>query len=210
MTGRPTPSVTRDLREALRAQARKAGEQTPSVRGSDWRLATVTAVNTDGTVDADGIPAIRCMEAYTLPAVGDLIAIDQNSSGNWLARGRLATATGTAWTALTPAAGFTAGQGSLDVAQFRIITPAGGWRRVELRGALTSTTNLTAPTVCTTFPAAARPANPRTWAVARNYSADTKGTVRVELAASGTLTVYASATTSITTWLCLDGCYYDL
>jgi hypothetical protein len=202
--------INRDLAAALRRQAQRTGERAPSVRGGDWRLATVTAVNTDGTVDADGIPSIRCMEWYSLPAVGDLIRIDQSSSGNWLAMGRLSTATGTPWTALTPAAGFTAGQGSLDVAQFRIITAAGGGRRVELRGALTSSTNLTAPTVCTTFPTAARPSAPRTWAAARNYSADTKGAVRVELATTGTLTVFASATTSITTWLCLDSCYYEL
>lgn len=207
---KPAPSVTRDLVAALAGKAQRVGEGTPSVRGSDWRLATVTAVNTDGTVTADGIPAIRCMETYSLPAVDDIIVIDQNSSGNWLAWGRLAAATGVPWTALTPAGGLTAGQGTLDVAQFRIVTAPGGGRRVEMRGAFTAAVALSTPTVVTTMPVAARPSTSRTWAVARGYSADTKGVTRAELATTGALTAYASASTSTTSWVCFDGCYYDL
>ena len=74
---RPAPAVTRDLKAALRRTAQRVGEETPSVRGSDWRLAVVTAVNGDGTVAADGIPSIRCMETYVLPAEDDVIVIDQ-------------------------------------------------------------------------------------------------------------------------------------
>lgn len=84
-------SVHRDLAWALKQQAQRAGEQAPAVRGADWRLATVTAVNTGGTVDADGIPAIRRLKSYTTPAVGDVIVISQSSSGNWIALGPLAT-----------------------------------------------------------------------------------------------------------------------
>lgn len=82
---------TRDLAWALRQSAKRTGEQAPSVRGGDWRLATVTAVNGDGTVDVDGIDDVRRMASYTAPAVGQVIRIDQNSSGNWLAMGPLAT-----------------------------------------------------------------------------------------------------------------------
>ncbi|CUW31795.1 hypothetical protein [Streptomyces reticuli] len=84
-------SVHRDLKWALRQAAQRAGERAPSVRGSDWRLATVTAVNADGTIVADGITARR-MEAYRNAAVGDVAVLDQSSSGNWIAHGRLATA----------------------------------------------------------------------------------------------------------------------
>lgn len=84
-------AVRRDLASALKAQAQRTGEQTPSVRGADWRLATVTAVNAGGTVDADGVPAIRRLKSYTAPAVGDVIVISQSSSGNWIALGPLAT-----------------------------------------------------------------------------------------------------------------------
>ena len=83
--------LNRSLTAALQKSARKAGETAPSVRGADWRLATVTAVNTGGTVDADGIPGIRRLKSYTAPAVGDVIVISQSSSGNWIAIGPLAT-----------------------------------------------------------------------------------------------------------------------
>lgn len=80
----------RDLAWALKQQAKRTGERTPSVRGGDWRLATVTAVNADGTIVADGITARR-LESYLSPAIGDIVVLDQNSMGNWLARGRTAT-----------------------------------------------------------------------------------------------------------------------
>lgn len=82
-------SSTRDLKSALQQQARRTGEQSATVRGSDWRLATVTATGT-GTVVADGM-TVRCMESYLQPTVGDVIVVDQNSAGNLITRGRLAT-----------------------------------------------------------------------------------------------------------------------
>ncbi|WP_109000760.1 H-type lectin domain-containing protein [Streptomyces rishiriensis] len=82
--------VHRDLSAALRRQARRTGERTPSVRGSDWRLATVATVNSDGTiVTSDGVIARR-LQSYQAPAVNDVIKISQSSSGNWLAEGRTA------------------------------------------------------------------------------------------------------------------------
>jgi hypothetical protein len=83
--------VNRDLGAALKRAAQRTGEQAPSVRGSDWAGAVVTAVNADGTVDAGDLEDVRCMETYIQPAVGDLIYITQSSSGNWLAWGRAAT-----------------------------------------------------------------------------------------------------------------------
>ncbi|WP_329215304.1 hypothetical protein OG352_06555 [Streptomyces sp. NBC_01485] len=88
---RSAQGVHRDLAWAMRQQAKRTGQSTPSVRGSDWRLATVTAVNADGTVDADGIPSIRCDESYLLPTVGDVIVVTQSSTGNWFAWGRGST-----------------------------------------------------------------------------------------------------------------------
>lgn len=95
-TGPSQLAVHRELSSALRRQARRVGERTPSVRGGDWRLATVTTVNSNGTiVTTDGITARR-LQSYQAPAVGDVIRIDQSSSGNWLAVGR------TAGTSVTP------------------------------------------------------------------------------------------------------------
>ncbi len=90
MTKSPHAS-TRDLASAVARRAQRAGEQTPSVRGGDWRLATVTTVNGDGTIVVDGALKVRRMAFYTSPTVGQVVRIDQSSSGNWVALGPLAT-----------------------------------------------------------------------------------------------------------------------
>lgn len=77
------------LTSAVQGAAKRVGEQAPSVRGADWRLATVTAVGA-GTVTADGL-VCRCLSAYAAPAIGDVAVISQSSSGNWIALDRLAT-----------------------------------------------------------------------------------------------------------------------
>ena len=87
---RPALAVHRDLAWALKQQAKRTGERESAVRGSDWRLATVSAVGTDGTVTADGI-VCRRLETYPNPVVADVIAISQSSAGNWLAWGRMAS-----------------------------------------------------------------------------------------------------------------------
>ncbi|MDX5566910.1 hypothetical protein PYK79_31760 [Streptomyces sp. ID05-04B] len=93
---------SRDLASALRRQARRTGERSPSVRGSDWSLATVATVNTDGTiVTTDGITCRR-LETYTMPLVGDIIVISESSSGNWLTLGRTDSGSGTPWQPYTP------------------------------------------------------------------------------------------------------------
>lgn len=83
----------RELAAALRQQAARVGTATPAVRGADWRLAIVTVVNADGTIEVEEAPdiPIRRLASYTTPAVDDVIVISQSSSGNWLAIGPLAT-----------------------------------------------------------------------------------------------------------------------
>lgn len=212
MSDRPAPSIHRDLAAALKSQARRTGEQTPSVRGGDWRLATVTAVNTDGTVEVDAAMDVRRMDLYQAPAVGDVIVISQSSSGNWVANGRTAgTADPTgAWTNLPLLAGFTTPQAAgFGVAQYRILTVY-GTGRVELRGSAACTTALTAQTNATSaLPAAARPSVTRRLVVGRNYSATALGAIAAEVSTAGVLSVFGS-TSPTTTWFALDGCYYDL
>lgn len=89
--------VHRDLAAAVRRKVERTGQSTPSIRGSDWQTATVTAVNGDGTVNAGGIENIRRAALYQAPAVGDWIKISQSSTGNWLAEGRLVPSAGDAW-----------------------------------------------------------------------------------------------------------------
>jgi hypothetical protein len=99
----PAPRINRDLALGLKGLAKRAGEQAPSVRGADWRLATVTAVNGDGTVDADGIPGIRRTEFYRNALVGDVIVLTQASSGNLLALGRMLSVADPPWAPYNPA-----------------------------------------------------------------------------------------------------------
>ena len=194
-------SIHRDLAWALKQQAQRAGEQAPSVRGSDWRLATVTAVNADGTVDADGIPSIRCMETYVLPAVGDVIVIDQNSSGNWLAWGRTVISS-QGWTNLTLASGYQ--------------NPGHGWtasylregRRIWLRGRIGPTTGgIPDGDTLLTLPAAIRPGVAAGWAVVRDASV-TPATLRLEITNTGVVRTFQS--TNLPTWIALDGISYTI
>lgn len=197
-------SVRRDLVAALQTQAAKTGSTTPSVRGSDWRLATVTAAPGDGTVIADGIPA-RCMPSYARPAVGDVVVLDQSSTGNWLCWGP--TSTGPVpWTTLTLASGY--------------VNPGHGyvpaWRRegdrIYLRGriGLTGGGGIPNVTPLATIPAAIRPAGALAigWACARDgglYPA----TVRVEITADGLLRTY-DISSPLPTWVALDGITYTI
>ncbi|MEW2578336.1 hypothetical protein [Streptomyces syringium] len=89
-----------DLADAIRYQAVQASASTPTVRGADWRLATVASVNSDGTVvTTDGITARR-LESYRSPVVNDQIVITISGSGNWLAAGRTAAAADSVGTTL--------------------------------------------------------------------------------------------------------------
>ncbi|MGW0780307.1 hypothetical protein [Streptomyces sp. NPDC002913] len=90
-------SSSQQLVDELARLAVDQGAAAPSVRGGDWRLATVASVGSGGTVTTtDGIVARR-LDSYELPAVGDLIRIDQSGTGSWLALGRTAPATGDGW-----------------------------------------------------------------------------------------------------------------
>jgi hypothetical protein len=95
-------------------------------------------------------------------------------------------------------------------AQYRILTAYGG-TRVELRGSVDCTSSVTAQTAWTSaLPAAARPSVARTFLGRRNYSTDTKGVAVLEMATSGVMNVFGSASPSQTDWFALDGCHYDL
>lgn len=192
---------TRDLAWALKQQAQRTGEQTPSVRGSDWRLATVTAENGDGTVDADDIPDIRCMESYTLPAVGDIIVITQSSSGNWLAWGRT-VATDPDWVPLTLAAGYENPGHGYTVSYLR------EGRRIWLRGRISPTSGTIADgATLLTLPAGIRPTNAVSWAVTRDASVS-PATIRMEIATTGTVRPFQSS--NLPSWVALDGISYTI
>ncbi|MHC3427168.1 hypothetical protein [Streptomyces sp. DT18] len=148
---RSQQSLHRDLVAALGAQAQRAGERAPSVRGSDWRLATVATVGTDGTVTADGIKA-RCMPTYAAPEVGDVVVLDQSGSGNWLCWGPTAKST-PAWTPIPLATNWSAAANYYAPA-YRI----NGDGTASLCGLATMSGTLANAATVATLPAAARPA----------------------------------------------------
>ncbi|WP_405747863.1 hypothetical protein [Streptomyces canus] len=194
---------TRQLAAAMKQQAKRAGEQAPSVRGSDWMGATVTAVNGDGTVDADGIPAIRCMESYRQPAVGDLIYITQSSSGNWLAWGR-PVSVAPDWVNLTLASGFQNPGHGYTASYLR------EGRRIWLRGRIGPTSGTIADgATLLTLPAAIRPAGATAaaWAVTRD-AAVAPAVLRLEILTTGAIRTFQS--TNLPTWVSLDGISFTI
>ncbi|MEG8275783.1 hypothetical protein [Streptomyces sp. AHA2] len=191
----------REYADFQATEAVRAGSNSPSVRGADWRTATVTAENGDGTVDADGIEDIRCMETYSQPAVGDVIAITQSSNGNWLAWGRTATVDPD-WTPLTLAAGYTNPGHGYTASYLR------EGRRIWMRGRIGPTSG-TIPDGDTlaTIPAAIRPGVAAAWAVARD-AAIMPAVCRLEITAAGVLRTFQS--TNLPAWVALDGITYTI
>ncbi|WP_030991775.1 hypothetical protein [Streptomyces sp. NRRL S-1813] len=81
-----------EFADALLDEASRQAARDPSVRRSDWRTGTVTAVDVaPGTVDVDSVRARR-LESYVGPRVGDRVIISQSGMGNWVALGRTASA----------------------------------------------------------------------------------------------------------------------
>ncbi|WP_328336720.1 hypothetical protein [Streptomyces violaceus] len=198
---KPGPSVHRDLASALKQQAKRTGERAPSVRGADWRLAVVTAENGDGTVDADGIEDIRCMESYTLPAADDVIVITQSSSGNWLALGRT-TSVDPDWVPLTLAAGYTNPGHGYTASYLR------EGRRIWMRGRIGPTSGTIADgATLAALPAAIQPGTAMAWAVARDAST-APSVCRLEITAAGVLRTFQSA--NLPQWVGLDGITYTI
>lgn len=83
-------TLSKVLVEAIQRAAQRAVEQ----RASSWMLATVTAVNSDGTVDistARGpVAAVRRMKSYSAPAVAEVVKVSRNADGNWIVDGACA------------------------------------------------------------------------------------------------------------------------
>ncbi|MGW6531484.1 hypothetical protein [Streptomyces venezuelae] len=215
-------SVHRDLAFALKESAKRTGEQAPSVRGADWRMATVTAVNAGGTIVADGIP-IRRLETYTLPLVGDVIAITQSSSGNWLALGRL-SAGDPGWT--TPALGTgyiqgnTSTQGNNNGAiRYRRIPWQGGWWMEWDGGATRANGAQTSNILSAALAADLRPVARASFVIARNAtsisgvasSTSVVHSLKVDFDSDGTVQlISAAAGATETNWLSLKGIRYPL
>ncbi len=220
---RPTPSIHRDLAAALKSQAKRAGEQAPSVRGADWRLATVTAVNTDGTVTVDSAMSVRRMDTYQAPTVGDVVVISQSSSGNWRAEGRLSTGADTGWTTATLATGFAHDGNSNGNVQYRAAF-VGGVRMMQWRGGVGITYSgnsiQNGGLILTgALGASLRPPSRRSLTAACSAATSSSLSLKVDFQTDGTVQIVGTTTNTSDTystpiirppWVSLNGLQYNL
>jgi hypothetical protein len=211
---------TRDLAAALKASAQRTGEQAPSVRGADWRTATVTAVDA-GTITADGITA-RCMETYQ-PLVGDTAVISQSSNGNWIAFGRLSSGN-PGWVQPSLGTGYTQGNttstGNLNgPIRYRRILVQGTWFLEWDGGANRTSGAQTDNILLAALGTANRPAARASFVTARNATAITGvaastsvyHSLKVDFQQDGTVSlVTATAGDQEATWFSLKGIRYPL
>lgn len=212
--------VNRDLATALKGQSKRTGEQAPSVRGADWRTATVTAVGA-GTITADGIVA-RCMEGY-LPLVGDVAVISHSSNGNWIAFGRLSTGD-PGWITPTLGTGYTQGNASTSgnnngPVRYRRLSINGTWF-MEWDGSANrstgaQTSNILSAALASTY----RPTNRASVVIARNAtnisgvtaSTSVVHSCKADFQQDGTISlVSAAAGGEETTWISFKGVRYPL
>jgi hypothetical protein len=215
-------STHRDLAWALKQQAQRAGERAPSVRGSDWRLTTVTTVNTDGTIIADGITARR-METYQVAAVGDVVVLSQSSSGNWIAHGRLSAGTDTAWTDVSLVSGFTHNGNSNGNVQYRVVL-VGGARMMQWRGGIGITyTSNTIPNsgniLVSALGTSLRPSVRRSVTAACSAASSSTLSLKIDFQTDGTVQIVGTTTNTSDTystpiirppWVSLNNVQYSL
>lgn len=212
---------TRDLAWALKQSAQKAGERSPSVRGADWRTATVTAVGT-GTITADGIVA-RCMETYFDPKAGDVAVLSQSSNGNWIAHGRLAVQSTVPWTTPALATGFTHNGNSNGDVQYRSVN-IGGTRYMEWRGGIgityaSNSIQNSGDCLATALPASLRPAALRSLVGACSAGSSSALCLKIDARTDGQLRIVGTTTSTSDTystpiirppWVSLNGVRYAL
>lgn len=148
-----TPSLARQLADAVRGQAVHAGASEPTIRGANWRLATVQSVGTDGTITTtDGIVARRTAD-YLGAAAGQVVRIGESSTGNWISDGPLGSGSGT-WVGISLASGWTTTAGYYTPA-YQLL----GDGTASLSGMASMSGALAAGTTVATLPAEARPAS---------------------------------------------------
>jgi hypothetical protein len=214
--------VHRDLAWALEQKARRTGEQATTVRGSDWRQATVTAVGTDGTVTADGIK-VRRMETYQLPVVGDVIVISRSSSGSWVAHGRLSAGADSSWVKPSLVSGFAHDGNSNGDVMYRVVVIA-GTRMMQWRGGIgityTSNTIPNSGNILTTpLGASLRPPSRRSVTVACSAFTSSSLSLKVDFQTDGTVQIVGTTTNGTDTystpvirppWVSLNNIQYSL
>jgi hypothetical protein len=83
-------STNRQTAQAMRAMAKRTGQNEQSVRGARLMLALVTAVLTGGQVQVDGDMDVKRLASYT-PTVNDVVVLGDFGNGNWIVFGKVAS-----------------------------------------------------------------------------------------------------------------------
>ncbi|MCW7941700.1 hypothetical protein AAW14_06575 [Streptomyces hygroscopicus] len=167
---------------SIRRAAQKTAAADPVAHGSDWRLATVSTVNTDGTiVTSDGI-TVRRLKSYPVPSVGDQVMLAWSGLGNWMVIGQPSAGTTWAWQTMT---GLAAGANSSQNPGYRLTDDA----MVEFRGSWTFTNAPVNPFTLTTLPTGYRPSNVREFGI---WSPSTGTAIQCQVATTGVVTVYST------------------
>jgi hypothetical protein len=214
--------VHRDLAWALKQQAQRTGQQSPSVRGADWRLATVITVNTDGTVIADGITARR-MESYQSAAVGDVIVLSRSSTGNWVAEGRMSSGVDGGWVKPALATGFTHDGNTNGDVRYRAVliggTPFMQWRGVVGITYASNAIQNNGDILASPVPAALRPPSTRSVIAACSAAGSSSLSLKIDGRPDGQLRIVGTTTSTSDTyntpiirpaWVSLNGVQYPL
>lgn len=172
-------------------------------------MATVSAVNSNGTVDvtraADAYPSVRLLGTYR-PAVGDTVQI-LKAAGGWVCLGPFQTTKLTnGWVAPSLASGYTNNGNGNGTVQYRIIDWAGS-THVEWCGGVSWTTSGSPPNSgkITTLGAAGRPGSLRSVVAAGGSDV-----VKVDFGTDGSVTIVPRTGSSLTTWLSLNGITYRI
>ncbi|KOU30229.1 hypothetical protein ADK53_28890 [Streptomyces sp. WM6373] len=190
-----------DLADVLHSQIRRAADGDGSIRGADWRLATVASIQATGTVTTtDGVVARRT-DLYVTPVVGDTIILTVSGMGNWLALGRVApvTTAGT-WQALTYNGTWSAWGAPHYSPAYRI----NGDGTVSLSGLAKAPGSTTGTSTIATLPTAARPAQKARFSTIVNPGVNGALDVNTD----GTIQITDYSGTAI--WATLDGATFRL
>jgi hypothetical protein len=190
-----------DLADTLYAQVRQASDQDPSIRGADWRLATVASIQATGTVTTtDGVVARRT-DLYVTPVVGDTIILTVSGMGNWLALCRTAPAsTAGTWQALPYSGTWSAWGGGYLTPGYRI----NGDGTVSLCGLAKAPASTTGASTLATLPVGARP----TATVRLDITVNSGLHAALEISTAGTLLVADFVGTAL--WAALDGATFRI
>lgn len=191
-------TMQRRLADAVSRSATNAVTQ----QAAAWLIATVTAVNSGGTVDittATGpVTDVRRLRSYAAPVVGDVVRVDRKPDGNWLVTGAL-SAGNSDWKALTLSGGFSATGGTGDPAPMARLTTDG---LLQLSGVVKG-----AATAGTAIQFATLPAGVTTtyWVRGTVQTSSVGQLAGIDVSPAGVCRLLPVADHSATGWFQLDG-----